>query len=85
MRSGDIKAVSYAGKSFKAGTVEMVVPTGLKAAPLPVKAGAALEVSGKDLDVVSFVEFPSAGEVNAFEFKDGKSQLQFLQQQLKAM
>lgn len=72
MRSGDINAVSYAGKSFKAGTVEMVVPTGLKAAPLPVKAGAALEVSGKDLDVVSFVEFPSAGVVNAFEFKDGK-------------
>jgi hypothetical protein len=59
-QSGDVNAVSYAGKSFKAGTVAMVVPTGLKAPSAPVKAGKEIEIAGKDLDVVSAVSFPGA-------------------------
>lgn len=71
-QSGDVNAVSYAGKTFKAGTATMVVPTSLKAEPSPVKAGSNLVISGKDLDVVNTVEFPSAGALPVFELSNGK-------------
>lgn len=71
-QSGDVNAVSYAGKTFKAGTATMVVPTSLKAEPSPVKAGSNLVISGKDLDVVNSVEFPSAGVLPVFELSNGK-------------
>lgn len=71
-QSGDVNAVSYAGKTFKAGTATMVVPTSLKAEPSPVKAGSNLVISGKDLDVVNTVEFPSAGTLPVFELSNGK-------------
>ena len=61
-KSGDVVAVDYAGKEFKAGTVEMAQPSGLTAAPAPVKAGENLTISGSDLDVVTSVSFPGAGE-----------------------
>ena len=59
-KTGDVKAVSHAGKEFVAGAIEMVIPTGLAAAPAPVKAGANLVISGSDLDVVTGVDFPGA-------------------------
>ena len=59
-QSGDVNAVSYAGKSFKAGEITMVVPTDLVAPSDPVKAGSEIKITGKDLDVVSSVDFPSA-------------------------
>lgn len=71
-QSGEVNAVSYAGKTFKAGTATMVVPTSLKAEPSPVKAGSNLVISGKDLDVVNSVEFPSAGALPVFELSNGK-------------
>ncbi len=61
--SGDVVAVSYAGKDFKAGSIEMVVPTELVAAPQPVKAGAELTITGKDLDLVTGVNLPGASNV----------------------
>ena len=59
-QSGDVNAVDYAGKSYKAGTLTMVKPTGLAVAPAPVKAGETLTITGADLDVVTSVSFPGA-------------------------
>ena len=59
-QSGEVNAVSYADKSFKAGEITMVVPTNLVAPSAPVKAGSEIKITGKDLDVVSSVDFPSA-------------------------
>ena len=70
-QAGDVTAVSYAGKAFKAGEVEPVLPTELSVAPAPVKAGSELKVSGKDLDVVTKVNLPKADGVE-FGFVDGK-------------
>ena len=59
-QSGEVNAVSYADKSFKAGEITMVVPTNLVAPSAPVKAGSEIKITGKDLDVVSTVDFTSA-------------------------
>lgn len=69
-QSGDVTAVDFAGKEFVAGTVTMVKPTDLEAAPAPVKAGADLTISGLDLDVVTTVSFPGAGEVSFYYDSD---------------
>ena len=63
-------AVSYAGKEFKAGTIEAVVPTGIAVAPAPVKAGAEFTISGNDLDLVTAVNLPGAAKVS-FALIDG--------------
>ena len=65
-KSGDVAVVDFAGKEFKAGAVEMVQPSGLAAAPAPVKAGEDLTISGSDLDVVTSVSFPGAGEASFY-------------------
>ena len=46
-----------------AGTITTVVPTGLAAAPSPVKNGAELTVTGKDIDLVTGVDLPNAAGV----------------------
>ena len=69
-KSGDVVAVDYAGKEFVAGAIEMVQPSGLTAAPSPVKAGADLTISGEDLDVVISVSFPGAGEASFYYDSD---------------
>lgn len=68
-QSGTVTAVSYAGKEFGSTETEMVKPSGLSTSPSPVKAGNALSVTGKDLDVVTSVDFPGASEVS-FVLKD---------------
>lgn len=70
-QSGDVNAVSFAGKSFKAGTITLVVPTGLSAAPSPVKAGGVLTISGTGLDLITSVGLPGASSVE-FAFADSK-------------
>jgi len=69
-KTGEVKAVSHAGKEFVAGSIEMVVPTGLAVEPAPVKAGANLVISGSDLDVVTGVDFPGAAGCE-FAYADG--------------
>ncbi len=76
MKSGDVVAVSYAGKEFKAGSAEMVVPTGLSVSPASVTFGETISISGKDLDVVTAVTFPNADTVTDFKFADGKISLE---------
>ena len=61
-QSGDVVAVDYAGKEYVAGSVTMVQPGNLAAAPQPVKAGDDLTITGDDLNVVTSVEFPNGGE-----------------------
>lgn len=59
--SGDVVLVMRSGVEVPVATAEefqVVVPTDLAAAPAPVKAGAALTISGKDLDLVTGVVFP---------------------------
>ena len=67
--TGDVVAVDYAGKEYVAGSIEMMAPSELSVAPAPVKAGENLTISGDDLDIVTTVSFPGAGETS-FYFDD---------------
>jgi len=54
---GDINLVARSGVEIPAGTLATVAPSECVAAPSPVKAGAALTITGKDLDVVKSAVF----------------------------
>lgn len=56
---GEVTLVTYSGVEIPAGNIETVVPTELKAEPAPVKNGATLTISGKDLDLVKDITFPN--------------------------
>ncbi len=71
-KSGDVVAISYAGKQFTAGKASMVEPTELSVAPSEIKTGETLVISGKDLDVVTSVTFPNADAITDFSLADGK-------------
>lgn len=62
--SGDIKVMTYAGVSLAAGSMTLVAPSGLSAAPSPVKAGETLTISGNDLDLVTGLAFEGAGNAD---------------------
>ncbi|MCM1177157.1 MAG: IPT/TIG domain-containing protein [Clostridium sp.] len=66
-QDGEAYLVAKSGVEILAGDYETVVPSGLAAAPKPVKAGAELTVSGKDLDLVTSVSLPAA-EGAEFEY-----------------
>ena len=57
--SGEILLVCKSGIEVPVGTLETVKPTNAIAAPTPVKAGAALTISGNDMDIVTAVTFPA--------------------------
>ena len=60
---GDVVLVCKSGVEVPAGTLVTVKPTNCVAAPNPVKAGQALTVNGKDMDLVTAIEFAdSKGE-----------------------
>ena len=69
-QSGDVVAVDFAGKEFVAGALEMVKPSSLAAAPAPVKAFQELTISGADLDLVTTVTFPGAGNTEFYFDKE---------------
>ncbi|MBO4922517.1 MAG: hypothetical protein J5382_00155 [Bacteroidales bacterium] len=69
-KTGDVVAVDYAGKEFTAGSISLVQPGALIASPDPVKAGEDLTISGDDLDVVTTVTFPGAGEGSFYYDED---------------
>lgn len=56
--SGDVLIVCKSGVEVPVGTLTTVKPTNLSASPAPVKAGNTLTVSGKDLDLITGVQFP---------------------------
>ena len=71
---GDIVLVSYAGKQFVAGEIETVSVADLEIKSLAedgrYKAGAEVEISGSDLDLVTKLEF--VGAEATFYLKEGK-------------
>jgi hypothetical protein len=58
--SGAINLVLKSGIEAIAGTLATILPSECVAAPTPVKAGNALTITGKDLDIVTSVMFANA-------------------------
>lgn len=56
---GEITLITKSGVSIPAGEIETVVPTELAVAPEPIKNGATITISGKDLDLVTGIQFPN--------------------------
>lgn len=59
---GDFKLVVRSGVEIPVGTLTTIAPTDCVASPSPVKAGAQLIISGKDLDVVNSIEMPNVSD-----------------------
>ena len=57
---GDILLICKSGVEVPAGTLTTVKPSSCVATPNPVKAGQALQVNGKDMDLVVDIEFADA-------------------------
>ena len=58
---GDVVMVMASGVEVSAGTLTTVVPSDVAASPSPVKNGATLTLTGKDLDLVDAgIEFPGS-------------------------
>ena len=68
---GDVVMVMASGVEVSAGTINTVVPSGLAAAPAPIKNGAELTITGKDLDLVTGLDFPHSSGAE-FAYADGK-------------
>ncbi|MCR5433447.1 MAG: hypothetical protein K6F20_03515 [Bacteroidaceae bacterium] len=64
---GEIALVCKSGVEVPAGTLTTVAPSELRVEAAAVKAGTTLTVTGKDLDVVTSVSFPNAGQVSEIE------------------
>ena len=62
---GEINLVTKSGVKVPAGKITTVIPTELKAAPSPVKNGATVTITGKDLDLVTSIAFPNADGADA--------------------
>ncbi|MCI1731346.1 MAG: IPT/TIG domain-containing protein [Prevotella sp.] len=57
---GEVNLVTCSGVEIPAGSIKTVVPTELVATPNPVKNGADVTITGKDLDLVTGIAFPNA-------------------------
>lgn len=59
---GTFYVVTKSGVEVPVGNIITVVPTELVATPNPVKNGAELTISGKDMDLITGIAFPNAKE-----------------------
>lgn len=59
---GTVYVVTKSGVEIAVGNIITVVPTNLVAAPSPVKNGATVTITGKDLDLVTDIAFPNNSE-----------------------
>lgn len=59
---GEVKAIAKNGTSISFGKIETIVPTNLVATPSPIKNGAELTITGKDMDLITGIAFPNAKE-----------------------
>ena len=57
---GEVNLITYSGVEIPAGSIKTVVPTELVASPNPIKNGADITITGKDLDLVTGIAFPNA-------------------------
>lgn len=69
--SGSILAISYEGNEYNAGDFESTVPVIDSINPLPVKAGGILTITGKDLDLITGIDFEGAEDA-IFAYENGK-------------
>ena len=69
-KDGEVLLTQESKVQISAGSIETVVPTDLKAAPSPVKAGETVTISGKDLDLVTGVT-TTGGDWAEFNYADG--------------
>lgn len=59
---GEITAVTKSGIRIPFGEITTVVPSQLVATPSPIKNGAELTITGKDMDLLTGIAFPNAKE-----------------------
>lgn len=59
---GEITAVTKSGIRISFGEITTVVPSQLVATPFPIKNGAELTITGKDMDLITGIAFPNAKE-----------------------
>ena len=59
---GEITAVTKSGIRISFGEITTVVPSQLVATPSPIKNGAELTITGKDMDLITGIAFPNAKE-----------------------
>lgn len=59
---GKITAVTKSGIRIPFGEITTVVPSQLVATPSPIKNGAELTITGKDMDLITGIAFPNAKE-----------------------
>lgn len=59
---GEITAVTKSGIRIPFGEITTVVPSQLVANPSPIKNGAELTITGKDMDLITGIAFPNAKE-----------------------
>lgn len=59
---GTVYVVTKSGVEVPVGNIITVVPTQLVATPNPVKNGAELTITGKDMDLITGIAFPNAAE-----------------------
>ena len=57
---GEITAVTKSGIRIPFGEITTVVPSQLVATPSPIKNGKEITISGKDMDLITGIAFPSA-------------------------
>lgn len=62
---GEINLVTKSGVQVPAGKIVTVVPTDVKVATSPVKNGAEITITGKDLDLITGIAFPNADGADA--------------------
>ena len=62
---GEINLITKSGVKVPAGKIVTVVPTDLKATPSPIKNGATITITGKDLDLITGMTFPNADGADA--------------------
>ncbi len=70
-KTGNVTLVMESGVEVNAGTITSAQPTGLAAAPAPVKNGAQLTITGADLDLVTGIDLPKVPGAE-FAFAEGK-------------
>lgn len=68
---GSINLVAKSDVEIPAGKLTTVAPTGLAAAPAPVKANNSLTITGNDLDVIAQIQFPNC-DVQDVTVAEGK-------------
>lgn len=56
----EVTLVTYSGVEIAAGSITTVVPAELSVSPSPVKNGAEITITGKDLDLVTAIAFEGA-------------------------